>query len=300
VTGPIVLTRALQLAPALILFGSLLFTRYGLDPGHAPPPSWLRPLLLVTAALASLATAGWLLAEAASFDDDPQRLLPAWATLQIVLFQTRFGAVALLRSLLLAVSFLLLLPALTAARLRWVLASAAVAVASFAGTGHGGSPGGEAGVLHLLTDVLHLWTAGIWLGSLAALCLSLLTGGIHAGEVTRGLLRFSVIGPGVVALLTITGIGNAFFLLGHAPWHALLVSTYGRTLLVKLALLLVMLACAGINRYVLTPQLTAGTANADASSEALRRLRRVLGLETAAGLTVIGVVAELGTLPPPV
>jgi putative copper resistance protein D len=297
--GFVVLARWLQLAAALVLFGAAVFARYGLNPQRWTGAWWLRPLLLIGAAVALLATGGWLLAEAASFADEPQQPL-VWSTVRVVVFETRFGAMALLRLLLLAMMLVVLLAAPMRRALLGLAALAAAAVASFVGTGHGTSPGGLSGGLHALADALHLWAAGLWLGALVPLWLLAATAGDEAGidELTRGLLRFSAIGPVVVAVLTLSGVINAALLLGPAPWHALFTSDYGRTLLIKLALFALMLLCAAINRYALTPRLST-TRSAPVSRSALRRLRAVLGLETAVAFVLIAAVAWLGALAPP-
>jgi putative copper resistance protein D len=294
--GLIVFTRWLQLAAALVLFGALLFARYGLNPERGAATPWMRPLLLTCAASSALATAGWLLAEAASLADDPQRPL-AWSTLRVILFDTRFGTIALVRLLLLTTILVVLVTAPKRSAGVWLAAVAAVAVASFAGTGHGTSPGSVTGALHALADASHLWAAGLWLGALLPLWLLALGARDSAGidALALGLRRFSAIGPVVVAILTLSGVVNAAVLLGPAPWHALLGSAYGRTLLLKLVLFALMLWCAAVNRYALTPRLAA---NAQAPG-ALRRLRRVLAIESTAALALMAVVAWLGALPPP-
>jgi putative copper resistance protein D len=294
------LTRWLQLAPTLILFGAALFACYGLDLGRSKPqPGWLRPLLQSSAGLALLATGGWLLVEASSFADDPAT--PLWETVRIVLLETHFGLFALLRLLLLAgLLVTVALSSPTRHLLGWLSLPAAVATASFVGTGHGTSPGGRLGLLHALADTLHLWAAGIWLGALASLCLMTVAARDESDShsLLRGLLRFSIIGPVVVAVLALTGIANSAMLLGAAPWHALLASSYGQSLLLKLVLFAVMLACAAINRYALTPRLSAPGTDIDASA-AIRGLRRVIGLESAVAIALIAVVAWLGALAPP-
>ena len=51
----------------------------------------------------------------------------------------------------------------------------AVALASFAWSGHGADGEGAAGLFKLAADVLHLLAAGVWLGALAALLLLVLS-----------------------------------------------------------------------------------------------------------------------------
>jgi len=98
-----------------------------------------------------------------------------------------------------------------------------------------------------------------------------------------------------VSTLAATGIVNTWVLAGSIP--ALLGTDYGRLLLVKIALFLVMVATAAVNRLVLTPRLMRKSDPA-AGAEALRRLRNNSLIETAIGAIVLLIVAALGTLPP--
>jgi hypothetical protein len=66
-------------------------------------------------------------------------------------------------------------------------------------------------------------------------------------------------------------------------------------LLVKIALFLVMLAIAAVNRMRLTPRLVGGGA---AASPALRQLRTNALIEAVIGALILLIVAVLGTLPP--
>ena len=92
-----------------------------------------------------------------------------------------------------------------------------------------------------------------------------------------------------------TGIVNTYYLAGSLP--ALLHTDYGRLLLIKIALFLLMVAIAAVNRFRLTPQLLQ-QASIAASRDALRQLRRNAAIEALAGAAVIAIVAALGTMPP--
>jgi putative copper resistance protein D len=72
---------------------------------------------------------------------------------------------------------------------------------------------------------------------------------------------------------------------------------YGRLLLLKIALFLIMVAIAAVNRLHLTPRLVQG-ADSATTADALRQLRRNASLEVAIGAIIIAVVAALGTNPP--
>src|SRR5207253_5378156 len=83
-------------------------------------------------------------------------------------------------------------------------------------------------------------------------------------------LRFSTLGIVSVATLVATGAVNSWVLAGSV--HALVGTDYGRLLLVKVALFLVMLSIATVNRLRLTPRLVQDVDTAG-SRDALRRLR---------------------------
>jgi copper resistance protein D len=72
-------------------------------------------------------------------------------------------------------------------------------------------------------------------------------------------------------------------------------TSYGRLLLVKIALFLIMLAIAAVNRTRLTPRLVAG---GTAAGPALRQLRANALVEAVIGALILLIVAMLGTLPP--
>jgi putative copper resistance protein D len=174
---------------------------------------------------------------------------------------------------------------------------AAIAAVSLAWNGHAASGEGWMGDLRLAADAIHQLAAGIWLGALAAfLQLAWLEDAGDAPELEAGLTRFAGVGSGVVAVLAATGLVN----LGEtAGWDRLWrtgETLWGQLLLIKLAVFAAMLGLAALNRFRLTPGLLrASQADRVAS---LRRLRVSLALENGLALTVIALVAWLGTLDP--
>src|SRR5262249_20339358 len=127
-----------------------------------------------------------------------------------------------------------------------------------------------------------------WIGGL--FCLGLLRVG-DADAVRHALPRFSRIGYWAVALLVISGVVNALVLV---PTPDRLVDTdYGRVLLIKIALALVMVVIALVNRLVFTPKIATKAQPAD-----IRSLWRSVLVEQGVGLLVLAVVARLGTIHP--
>jgi putative copper resistance protein D len=92
-----------------------------------------------------------------------------------------------------------------------------------------------------------------------------------------------------------TGAVNTWVLAGSVP--ALVDTDYGRLLLVKVALFLVMLSFGAINRLRLTPHL-AHAASASAAANALRQIERNSLIEAGLAAIIIAIVGLLGTLPP--
>jgi copper transport protein len=103
--------------------------------------------------------------------------------------------------------------------------------------------------IEVVDDVVHVAAASVWLGGLLALGLALRSGG-ERGPLLR---RFSNIALISVGVLAITGVIRA---LAELTSVSQLWSTgYGRLLIVKTALLLVLVALGWVNRYRLVPRL---------------------------------------------
>jgi putative copper resistance protein D len=169
------------------------------------------------------------------------------------------------------------------------------ALASFAWTGHGAADSGGAGVVHLTADLAHLAAAGTWIGALVAFLIMTACARAHGrtSDLAAALSGFSGVGTLAVATLILSGGVNAWFLIGPAHFFTAAGGDYGRLLIAKLALFVVMIALAALNRFRLTPALAAH------DPAALRALRVSVGLETATGLLILAIVAGLGAMAPP-
>lgn len=304
--------RLLEFSGALVLFGAPLFYLYGMAPraGEAPQAhqahhaAWQGALLFAAAVLTWVGTVAWVMAETASFSENWRDAFDP-SSLWTVLWDTRFGRACLVRTALLAASIAMGF-ALQRARLLWItqLILGASVVATFAWTGHGATGAGAAGSTHLIADLLHLWAAGIWVGALLPLCVMLCRASTASTAALRGIARalgrFSSIGIGVVAVLVSSGAINSWFLIGPGRWSALLTSSYGRTLMIKLGLFGAMLLLAAFNRLRLAPDLSAAVDTRTAATLALAKLRVTLLSETLLAVLVILAISLLGTLAPPV
>ena len=148
------------------------------------------------------------------------------------------------------------------------------------------------------TDLVHLVAAELWLGGVAFLAVLLLRwcasgAGPDAGVVLRLASWFSQAAAFTVLVLAATGLVRA---LGELPAReGLIDATYGRWLLVKLALITPLLAIGLLNRRVVA----AAASEAIAEAAALRRLRALLPAEALLGAAVLLSVAALGQAPTP-
>ena len=189
-----------------------------------------------------------------------------------------------------------------AALLGLVTFAAAVALATLAWTGHGAMDEGAVGWVHLGADILHLLAGGAWAGALLGLGLLVArpVGRVDAAHLTlthRALHGFGMVGTILVGTIVITGVVNAWLLVGLANLPALPATRYGQILIAKLALFGVMLALASLNRFRLTPMFERSIAASDHRG-ALVALRRSLAAEATCAVTLLAVVAWLGTLEP--
>jgi len=174
----------------------------------------------------------WLLLQAVSMSGLPLREAATMGVLATVLNETQFGLVSEVRAAL----AVFLAACLAYHRFRgpvgWALAAALGLAAAIAWTGHAASTPGVTGNLHLLADMLHVLAAAAWLGGLVSLVLLLaaisrippLPGAVLARDAAH---RFSTLGMLSVAILVLSGVVNAWILVGSV--RALVVTVYGRS-----------------------------------------------------------------------
>ncbi|OAE97319.1 hypothetical protein AYJ54_35020 [Bradyrhizobium centrolobii] len=294
-----VATRVVHFAATAIMVGDVIFRTVIAAPSFRPdaaaPAAFEAPTLRVSwlgLGVAVISGAIWLLLQAASMSGMPLDEAMSADVLSTVINETQFGQVTTLRAGL-AVCLAACLVYHRVAIAQWLGFAAAVAfAASLAWIGHAGSTVGEAGYLHLAADALHLTATAAWIGGLASLILFLGAAcQSKAVSITRDVVgRFSMMGVVSVLTLLLTGFINAAILVGSM--HALIVTEYGRLLLLKLVLIALMLILALINRLVLTPRLT------PFGNGALRWLTRNSTVELALGLAILAIVGLLGTMHP--
>jgi len=149
-------------------------------------------------------------------------------------------------------------------------------------------------LLAVAADTVHVLAAGGWMGGLALLVLvglpTIQGGPSHnrAGTVARLVRAFSLPALILGGLVGLTGLVSAWL---HLETIDSLWSTgYGRTLMVKLAVVGVLFGLGARNFLRVRPSL--------GQEEGTRRLRRSAGWELAVGIVVLLVTAVLVALPP--
>ena len=297
----LIASRFIHYAALTILFGVAAFPLYN---GRSPAPSqasafflWSRRVQIAAAVLALLSGVFWLGFVATTMSGELSSLVNAHV-LWLVISTTDFGGVWAAHLGLIALAFILLLPKEDTAELRWaVLALSAVALTSIADTGHAGADNGPRAGMHIAADAAHLLAAGVWIGALFVLSrmIVLVIRGANDDDLktlNHALIRFSGIGPVVVAVLTLSGIYNPGFL-------SSLSTTYGQVLLAKLVLFAAMLALAAANRFWLTARLGIAMQSGADLPTATHALKLSIFAETALAALVLAAVSWLGTLAPP-
>jgi putative copper resistance protein D len=310
---PLIWWRALHFTATLLVAGVVFFLAFVAEPAFAVadksaslPASVRRALnaiAWISLAVAVMSGAAWLIALAQQLSDGTVTAVLRDGIVWIVLTRTGFGTDWIVR-LALAVLLGACLPigAATPILMRRSVGVGAAAglVGSLAFAGHAAAGSGVEGIVHLVADIVHLVAAATWVGALVPLAILLGAAGRSAEPPALAIAaaatrRFSVLGIASVGTLLATGIANTWVLVGSVA--ALLDTLYGLLLLVKIALFLIMVAIAAVNRRVLTPQLIQESDRA-ARREALRRLRRNSLIEAAVAAVIIVIVGMLGTLPP--
>jgi copper resistance protein D len=307
VDGPLVIVRGVHFAATAVMTGTLIFREVVAEAASRsarPAAIIVRTQTLRVAwiflAVATASAMIWLLLAAASMSGLSFGESMTSDVLSTVVNETQFGRVSEIR---------LVLAVIIAGGLAYdrfpparglALAMSLGLTAALAWTGHAGSTAGAMGVLHLTADTLHLLAAAIWIGGLVSLVLLLSVsrndqtdaGVSFARDATE---RFSTMGVAIVVVVLATGIVNAWILVGS--WQALIVTDYGRLLMLKVALFGVMLLTAAVNRFWLTPRL-ALPSGSEPQFKVLRRLARNSMIEIILASMIFAIVGMLGTLHP--
>lgn len=273
-TAILVLARTLHIGSAMMLFALPYFMLVILRPAFSEETiesysgfcqkmtKWLGIALVFEA----VSGAVWFWFVAAQMSNRSPGSMLAPSDLNLVLWQTPFGRLWVLRGVIgivLGVALYLvwqrgtLLPP-RPSRLNWLIVFlSACLLISLAWAGHVAA-GLHHQILHLLADTPHLLVGAIWPVGLIPMAYFLwhIKKGSRRLPVEREietLQRFSQSSLIAVSILVITGSINGWLMIGS--WDNLVTTTYGRLLLSKLLVVAIMIALGAFNRLHLMPRI---------------------------------------------
>jgi len=154
----------------------------------------------------------------------------------------------------------------------------------------------------LPANVVHVLAMSAWLGGIAVLVLALrsATSQLAPDERTPLLAgtvaRFSALATVALPLLLASGIVQAIIEVGSFP--ALLDTAFGRSVLIKIAVAVAIVAIGFVNRQKLVPQLKQAAANRTTPGKAGVAIRRTLRFELALGVAALAATAALSSYAP--
>lgn len=199
---------------------------------------------------------------------------------------SRTGRMLLVRAALALAAGGLLLTVASRATAWWRSVAVAVAIGlvfTFPASGHPASRSPQA--LWVLLDAVHLASVIVWVGGLALFTL----GGrawLRDDEAAPVVHRFSAAAVWLVPVIVVTGALQTLELAGGIDGVRSLTDTsWGRTLLVKLSIVSVLVALGAVSRWLLQ---ASGTAS----------IRRTVTAEALIGVVVLGLTASLVSLSP--
>jgi copper transport protein len=189
---------------------------------------------------------------------------------------------------------------------RWVLGLLGLGGACLAITpalsGHA-SVQGPTGVF-FPADVVHVLGASVWVGGIACLLLALPAATRELARPDRSrlllavLARFSPLALASVIAIAITGVVQAY--IDVRSVEALLHTTYGTLILIKVALLGALIGLGWVNRERVIPALRRIVQDDGSPGQTGALARRTMRGEIALMLTVLGVTAALVSYAPPI
>jgi len=307
------ITRGIEYAAIAVAVGGLVFllvvfapalAALGAGAGEAERRflARLRLVLWGAAALGALGAAAQIVLEGAEAAGISGFSALKWSIVKETL-GTRFGTVwgwAFVAWVVFAAALPLLL-APRRARLALAVPLAFLVLAPALG-GHAStqSPVG----LNFPVNVVHVGAMAIWLGGLATLLLVLPAATRPLEPADRGRLlasalnRFSQLALIAVGAILLTGLIQAYVYVRHPG--DLLSTGYGRAVLAKFLLLLVVVAFAAYNRRRSVPRLRRIAESGETPGRTGVLLRRALRAEVALLLVVLGVTAALASYAPPI
>lgn len=299
-----VAARAVQFFACLAILGLWTFDRFVIGSIDVGWPRIVRRWMLIALPAVLISGIVWFGCVAIAMSGQPANQALRPTILRLVWSQTYFGSVWKCRTIFLTCSALTTTGIFVArntaripAKFAWPgLAAGVLLVGSLAYSGHGQT--GLAPGWHLLADIVHLLIAAVWPMGLLPFAIVLLrlrrpSADSQWADTARLTQRFSTISLIAVALIAVSGIVNAWCLLGS--FNELVSTQYGQVLLLKISLFVLILIFAAINRLILKLRLLLGT---HSPSQTCARLQINTAIEFALTILILILTGLLGTLPP--
>jgi putative copper resistance protein D len=300
----LVVSRLLQFAAVIAVFGCCAFRIYGLGGDTATTSAnaltafdaWFWRMTLAGATVVLLSALSMMLGVTANMAGSAAKTLDL-DTITNVLLGTSFGEVWCWHLVFAILAIGVCLAPSMAWRMPAILALSLLLLVSLAWVGHAVEGRGPVRLVHQINQMLHLLAAGLWLGGLLPLAWLLgrarSPSGTEWTAIAREVVpRFSQVGYVAVALLAATGALNTLLLVGST--RALVDTPYGRLLGLKILLFLAMVGLALFNRFRLLPRLQREPQDLRVAAA----LTRTILCEQGLGLVILAVVSVLGTWPP--
>jgi copper transport protein len=247
----------------------------------------IRRLALGSLAGLGIVTLGFAIIQAAQAAQ-----VSVWSALTISftqLFSGRIGLLLGVRLILIIImgAFVLRLPSpgIGSSQAWWtILGLGSFLLLTFSLQGHGAARGSIIGVIVIW---LHLAAMTVWLGGLPMLILALRQADVPASVLVP---RFSEAALVSVGIIVATGVYNAFAYVKTG--EALTATTYGRALLAKTGVFVLLYALGTINLFYLSPRLQ------ESNATARKGLIRTVRVEMALGIILLLAVGILSGVAP--
>ncbi|MBI5030381.1 MAG: copper resistance protein CopC [Chloroflexi bacterium] len=261
--------------------------------------AWTSQWLLFTSSMVilyALMTAAVLMNQVINVGGDANLVL-------VILTATRFGYIWLFRVVvLIALGILLFRTRFDSHAMRvWYIGAGLsfFLVIAQSLNSHGAAVG-DPPLIPFLTDVMHLLGAAIWIGGLAQLLVvtPIVFQSSNAKERARELAaviaRFSLVAVITVSVIVLTGVFAMFVHVGS--FEAFFGTLYGKSLFFKIALVIPLLALAGLNLIVNRPALA--QAIAERVDGLVRRFNLSVAFEIIFALAILFIVGIMVSTAP--
>ena len=294
--------RFLQYVLLLGLFGWAGFRSFGMRAASWLPPQGGRTAALLAAGFAPIVSVVAMLVSIAAMMGQSLAELD-WPMIEAMTLSTDLGLAFLARTALLVAGLIALVIGRQTAGLTIAAVCFAAALLTLGWSGHAAATEGGLGLVHRLSNGIHLLAAALWLGAIGwFVYLSRLARRaperIPVAPLFAVMHGFAPLGVALVATVSITGLINAQLIFGLENSAATLTTSYGVLLAIKIALVGGMLAFGAHNAWISRSSVATGKSAKLDNRVALSTLRRSLAFEMALGIIVVGLVAILGMLSP--